>query len=524
MRTWIVAAALLVASIGAQADHFGWRSVTVGGEEHGIVASHNMDMFEISTFAGGFSPARRAEIIAGRLEEISQSHDMSPRMFTIGQRNGLVILQHQEHTDHSPHIIATIDPELARKCLGSGGSAERLAQWRLALLRDHMSLAAGVMPVYTSGTRIGDTFRNLFAALDTASGPVRSEDIASSVSRLSSAERAAFRNAACTIPASFDPIRVPALPRRTDSHSDHEAEADAHPNGNPDHHAHGSPDPDDPDSVTPSAAERRHTPSRPRISSDDDYRVNEANKSRAIRSRKSGDYSVELLTDSTKIPAGKTTSMAVRITDTHEANSLIPDAAVRVWLSRKGERSKRPVGANYNQREQAYTFEVAPDSPGDYSLVVGVLAGADAAFNVEFPVTIEDPGEPPIERVERPVDLSSSPTQHHGDFDITLRRKSAPLRVGEDALVEVRIDDTTSTEPDDRPVPKLSVIGWFVSNGRGQSDVAPRKAASNLDMPQVYGWTTRFSKPGRFRLVVEVEPPNADSFTVEFRLQVLPQK
>src|SRR5712692_2241304 len=97
MHKWIIAAAFLGVSAGAQASHFGWRQVVVDGAEHGIVSSHGMDLFEISTSAGGYSPARRAEIIAGRLEELSDSHDLSPQMFSVGFRNGMVMIQQQEH-------------------------------------------------------------------------------------------------------------------------------------------------------------------------------------------------------------------------------------------------------------------------------------------------------------------------------------------------------------------------------------------------------------------------------------------
>jgi len=208
MRTWIIVTALLVASVGAQASHFGWRRVDVGGTERGIVASHGMDLFEISTRAGGYSPARRAEIIAGRLEELSESHDLSPQMLSVGFRNGMVIIQQQEHAEHLPHIVATIDPEMTRRCMGASGSAERLAHWRLALLRDHVSLAIGRLPVYTSGTPITDTFRKLFEQLDISGDSVRSEDIDRAFAKLPESNRELFRRAACTVPESFNPDRV----------------------------------------------------------------------------------------------------------------------------------------------------------------------------------------------------------------------------------------------------------------------------------------------------------------------------
>jgi hypothetical protein len=71
---------LLLASPG-WANHFSWQRGRSGGQESGIVISHDMELFVITTLAGGYSPARRAKIIAGRLEELAEEHHSDPGLF-----------------------------------------------------------------------------------------------------------------------------------------------------------------------------------------------------------------------------------------------------------------------------------------------------------------------------------------------------------------------------------------------------------------------------------------------------------
>ncbi len=204
---------LLLSGRPARADHFSFMPMSDGGREHGVVASHGMDLFDITSPAGGYSPARRAEIIAGRLEELTQSHDDAPEMFSVGHRNGEVILQQQEHTGHPPHIIVTVSRRLT-----SDGNAERLAQWWLALLRDHLALADGRRPIYTAGTPVGDVFQGLYERLGDHVKPVSSADIERAFDALPPLQRQAFRQAAAAVPEAYSLDRLaPGGPPPQDS-------------------------------------------------------------------------------------------------------------------------------------------------------------------------------------------------------------------------------------------------------------------------------------------------------------------
>src|SRR5205809_378577 len=79
-----------------RADHFTFRGEGSGVQERGIVSAHGMDLFEITTSAGGAAPAMRAEIVAGRLEKLANRPDFSPWALTVGFRNGEIIIQHQD--------------------------------------------------------------------------------------------------------------------------------------------------------------------------------------------------------------------------------------------------------------------------------------------------------------------------------------------------------------------------------------------------------------------------------------------
>lgn len=190
-------------SLPAWASRFTFRREGTGEVERGIVVSHGMPLFEITAYAGGYSPARRAQIIAARLEQLSASHQLAPEMFSVGYRNGQVILQQHEHTEHPSHTVVTIDRRLARD-----GQVERLAQWWLALLRDHLCLALGRPPTHTAGTPVGAIFQKLYAKLVYPAQPVPSEQIERAFAALSESEQELFHAAAHAVPDTYHPDRA----------------------------------------------------------------------------------------------------------------------------------------------------------------------------------------------------------------------------------------------------------------------------------------------------------------------------
>lgn len=521
IEPWLTVCALLAVSASAQASHFGWRSVEVNGEEHGIVTSHGMELFEIVTPAGGYSPARRAELIADRLVELEESHDLSPQMFGVGIHNGTVVIQQQEHTEHPPHIVATIDPAEARRCEGAHGSAERLAQWRLALLRDHVSLATGKMPFHTSGTPAGDVFRSVYDRLN-ASGPVSSEEIEKAIGRLTPADRELLRNAASNVPESFREDRVLVV-EEPSKHNDHGSDEQKEPGRHEDDKIEpGDPSHQERDSGKEPAPQTQRESDRP---SDKDRDSEDP-----ARIRKSGDYVVELLTDPVIIKEGKAT-VAVRLSNSQLGFEPSDDILVRAWLIRRGEKPGPAVQSAYDVKRDAYTFDLTPKGSGNYRLVVGVLAGADAAFKVEFPITLDRERG----RERRPAEDTGTGekrrVQRHGDYEVSVRTDPDPLRAGQSSTVEVVITPITERgEPTDRTDRRdnpddnetLDVTGWFVPDGSSKDDVRARPAKQNPYSTHVYGWSYRFPRSGAYRLVVEVVPRTGDKFTAEFDLDVRP--
>lgn len=83
------------------------RSAIISGQQVGEVLIDGQVIFRIRTTAGGFSPARRAEIVAQRLKNIVTKH-LQPEDYTTGRINGQdVVLANSE-------IIITADQPHAR--------------------------------------------------------------------------------------------------------------------------------------------------------------------------------------------------------------------------------------------------------------------------------------------------------------------------------------------------------------------------------------------------------------------------
>ena len=143
----------------ALADHFDARGVPgKGGHTHGIVRAHYETLFEITTGAGGYTPLERAQIIAKRLDGILDAgQDLDPVLFAIDRVRGMmcVVQRRQASGEDGAQVIVTIERGLARSY---GVSPTVLAEWWLALLRDHMLLAIAQPPRYLIDTHLGEVF------------------------------------------------------------------------------------------------------------------------------------------------------------------------------------------------------------------------------------------------------------------------------------------------------------------------------------------------------------------------------
>lgn len=143
-------------------SHFDAREDDVG---FGIVTAHGADMFTIMTGTGIFTPFERARQVADRLNRLLAGHEgePNPEMFRVATIDDEVVIQHHMmHEERGPMgsftWLVTIDQRLAERFPGAGGDRDRLARWWLALFQDHLSLALGLQPSYTTDTHCGKGF------------------------------------------------------------------------------------------------------------------------------------------------------------------------------------------------------------------------------------------------------------------------------------------------------------------------------------------------------------------------------
>lgn len=376
----LVGALSLLLAPQSRADHFTFRRNGAAAQEQGIVLCHGMELFVITSRAGGYTPSRRAEIIAGRLEALAQEHRSEPGMFSVGFRNGEVILQQQEHEAHTPHIIVTIDRRLA----GRDG-VERLAQWWLALLRDHLALADGRPPRHTQGTPVGVLFVKLYAALGSPKSPVSDSEVDRVVANLATEEREMFRRGAQVVPSAFsaDTERV------ADTALLHGKRADPH--------------------LEESAAEQKHhveeahrdEASVNKISSKDQERTAQESPPTEKGASAANRYRVRLTLDPARPVADQEITCILRIyevaRDAIKTEKRIPlkGAKVRGWFApEEQDYSEVPfVSARESEQEGVYLWHRAFSKPGAYRLTIRFDAKDDRHFTATFPIMIGESRE-----------------------------------------------------------------------------------------------------------------------------------
>ena len=358
-----IAVALLFPT-AARAEHFLSRRVVENGKERGIVVSHGMDLFDFRIAAGGNGPAHRSEIVAERLEDISESPSIDPESIGIGTSNGVVVLQQQGQGESSPHIILTID-----RAMASQESVEKLARWWLALLRDHLALAAGKPPTYTAGTPINAVFKKIYSELGE---PDRARDLGQDRSRAGSALSCGARNLQPRGLTGSGPLLTGATRKqrrimlRTEG-----TPAEQPPPAT-------APDSKDPDTVA-----------------DNQPRTRTGQNTKSKRIQVSGNYRVELLTNPTTLPLGEPATVRIKLSRTADDGSSVDEeeATVRAWFTRATEKLARPVMAVLTKIQASIQYKPPCVNQGDYVLTVGVLTDAADAFKVRFPFTMASPDQ-----------------------------------------------------------------------------------------------------------------------------------
>lgn len=475
----LVLLALLV-GIGrpaALADHFEARRADIDGRDAGVVMGHQTDLFVITTSAGGLSATRRAEILADRLEQLAHARDLSLKDFRVGSRNGETVLLQQEDDDHPARILLTIDRGLA-----SDGDVDRLANWWLALLKDHLALAQGREPIYTEGTPVGQVFHKLYESLGRPTEPVDWRDIDHAFENLSGADQRVLDAACAAVPSTF---------RRSKEVDREEEPARGNPPG--------------------TAKEEDKAPEAPG----------------PALSKTSGDYQVRLLTDPQNIPRGKKAVLAFRLLRTTEpggVKTVVTDATVRAWLSPVNARPGPSRPAEFDEETGTYRvsgLEFA--APGEYMLSVGVLPEESDPFKVAFtfsPGLVNDPDADkpggtgkPAERVEQRKPTSI--VKRAGDYTVTLTIDPDPPVVDGETNFSVKLVRTK----DNAPVKDALLRVWTVAQKEGTDDLPTVKPEAK-QADGTYAWHSRFTTASDFVVSIWITTPDKERLQVEFPLTV----
>lgn len=515
----------LAMPLAAAADHFGYRRAVVGGQERGVVTSHGMALFQIASAAGGRSPVQRAQAVARRLEDSLDTDD--PRFFSVGFQNGELVIQQQEQSDLLPHVIVTIDRRLAPP-----GDAERLAQWWLALLRDHLALALGERPRFTAGTPIGAVFAKVYSELGAPHTRIAAEDIARAMDALTDGDRDILQSAAVGVPDSFDPGR--AVPSARDSSSAAQRSrqpADAigqaparHSDDQGQYRVESQPAPGD---EKPSPADGAQ-PARPNSG----VEPNSTDRSAETAGRQSadvpgdgapapslhlrqtsGDYAVTLLTDSSSLQPGQQANLRLRVVYLPTRDD-VEDATVRAWFTRAGGRAKESLAATFDPDAGAYELPLTLPTGGEYQLTVGILTESADMLKVVFPLALGAAGADRGADAHGDAvstDRTEAAVRHIGGYALKLTTRPAPPIANSACAVELSITDESAHAP----MTGGRVRVWLLA-GDDTPDDSDAIVARSSDDDSAYRARVRFGKPGDYRLVVRVETPNGGRFKAEF--------
>ncbi len=106
----------------------------------GEISLNTEPVFEIQNQAGGLSPVERAEIIAGRLQELVNK-DIKPHEIQVGKINNQITL-----STASGDLILTITKDMAER---EGTTSDKLAEHKLGILKEILSSSTTIS--YSAG-------------------------------------------------------------------------------------------------------------------------------------------------------------------------------------------------------------------------------------------------------------------------------------------------------------------------------------------------------------------------------------
>ena len=113
-------------------------------------------------------------------------------------------------------------------------------------------------------------------------------------------------------------------------------------------------------------------------------------------------------------------------------------------------------------------------------------------------------------------------TRRNGKYDVTLRLPPDGLYAGEEAEIEMRIEDWTRVDPVLGPAVLIRArVEASIDMPLMAAMPAYREVAHPEDVPGVYGVHPTFAHAGEYRLRLSVAPNAEEPFQVEFPLHVL---
>lgn len=116
---------------------------------------------------------------------------------------------------------------------------------------------------------------------------------------------------------------------------------------------------------------------------------------------------------------------------------------------------------------------------------------------------------------------ADSPRRTSGKYAVTLRVPEGGLFAAEEMEIEFRVEDTSRPDPVSGFSPVIRATPSATIDMPSMPGMPKFAATAHAEgVPGDYGIHPAFAHGGEYRLRIEVQPPSADAFTVEFPLDV----
>jgi hypothetical protein len=171
-----------------------------------LVTNHGIPLLRESQTAGGFTPERRAQIVAERLNNMATTHGLESEVVFMRRVNGVptVFFFHEHSRDNKGHVLATIDFMTAKQ-FGFANAPETLAYWWRDVLRDHALIVEGNPPRWT--IRYAQPIQQLYNLTQKERRGVPShESFERALSKLTDPERDILTSLYVSVPSNYKPM------------------------------------------------------------------------------------------------------------------------------------------------------------------------------------------------------------------------------------------------------------------------------------------------------------------------------